>query len=249
MKIPASSPGSTGTRFPQPPGLNGSRAWYLRAAALVAGLGVAALTIDLPVAQWCKAGHVPKELLRFLNLSEVFAHSTGVACILLTALVLDPTLRFPSFRWPAVRWPSFQPTAAQERLARMICTTATGGLIVDVIKLLVDRIRPRAADLAAQASVLGTFGDSALAVVSPSHSDFNSFPSGHAAVATGLAAALAWKYPRGAWLFCVFCVSAALQRVATSAHYPSDVCFGAAIALVGAALFLGNAATTEQPGD
>ena len=54
MKIPASSPGFTGTRFPQPPGLNGSRAWYLRAAALCAGLGVAALTIDLPVAAMAK---------------------------------------------------------------------------------------------------------------------------------------------------------------------------------------------------
>ena len=247
MNLPIISPGSAVKRLPHQADTTSSRAWYVRAAALFASLGIVAFTIDLPVAQWCKAGHVPKELLRFLNLSEVFAHSAGAACILLTALVLDPTLRFPSFRWPAVRWPSFQPTAGQERLARMICTTATGGLIVDVIKLLVDRIRPRAADLAAQASVLGTFGDSALAVISPSHSDFNSFPSGHAAVATGLAAALAWKYPRGAWLFCVFSVSAALQRVATSAHYPSDICFGAAIALAGAALFLGNAAGSQQP--
>ena len=223
----------------------GSRRRYLRAASGLAVLGAAALFIDLPVAEWCKAGRVPKELLRFLNLSEVFAHSAGATCILLTALFLDRGLRFPSFRWPAARWPSFQPSAAQERLARMICTTATGGLAVDLIKLLVDRIRPRAADLGSQASALGTFGDAALAAASASHSDYNSFPSGHAAVATGLAAALAWRYPRGALLFGLFAISAALQRVATSAHYPSDICLGAALALVGAAVFLGNIAPEE----
>jgi membrane-associated phospholipid phosphatase len=38
----------------------------------------------------------------------------------------------------------------------------------------------------------------------------------------------------------VFAVSAALQRVATSAHYPSDVCFGASLGFLGAALFLAD---------
>jgi membrane-associated phospholipid phosphatase len=59
-------------------------------------------------------------------------------------------------------------------------------------------------------------------------------------VAFGLCAALAWRYPRGRWLFLVFAVSAALQRVATSAHYPSDVCFGASLGFLGAALFLAD---------
>jgi membrane-associated phospholipid phosphatase len=223
----------------------GSRRRYLRAASGLALLGAAAFFIDLPVAEWCKAGGVPKDLLRLLNLAEVFAHSAGAACILLTALFLDRGLRFPSFRWPALRWPSFQPSAAQERLARMICTTATGGLAVDLIKLLVDRIRPRAADLGSQASALGTFGDAALAAATASHSDYNSFPSGHAAVAAGLAAALAWRYPRGGLLFGAFAVGAALQRVATSAHYPSDICLGAALGLAGAAIFLGDIAPEE----
>jgi membrane-associated phospholipid phosphatase len=245
---------SNSTPAPRPPNRSasdalaaapGTRRRYLRAASGLALLGAAALLIDLPVAEWCKAGRVPKELLRLLNLSEVFAHSAGAACILLTALVLDRGLRFPSFRWPAARWPSFQPSAAKERLARMICTTATGGLIVDLIKLLVDRIRPRAADLGSQASAFGTFGDAALAAATASHSDYNSFPSGHAAVATGLAAALAWRYPRGSLLFGMFAVSAALQRVATSAHYPSDICLGAALALAGAAVFLGDVAPEE----
>lgn len=198
-------------------------------------LGVAALAIDLPVAQWCKSGGIPKEVLRFLNFSEVFAHSMGAAMLLITALVLDPTLALPSLRWPAPRWPSFQPTAAQERMARIIGATVCGGLAVDIVKLCVDRARPRAIDIATQASAFATFG---LVPTAGGHSDANSFPSGHAAVGFGLFAALAWNYPRGRWLFLLLAVSAALQRVATSAHYPSDVCFGAAFGLVGATLFL-----------
>ncbi|MFM7292258.1 MAG: phosphatase PAP2 family protein, partial [Planctomycetia bacterium] len=58
----------------------------------------------------------------------------------------------------------------------------------------------------------------------------------------GLAAALTWKYPRGTWLFVALAAAAAAQRVASSAHYPSDVLFGAAVGLVGAAVVLGNAA-------
>jgi len=207
------------------------------AAVTLAFLGLAAFAIDMPVAAWCKSGGVPKELLRFLNFCEVFAHSMGAAALLVTALVLDPGLAFPAVGWPAIRWPTFQPTIAQERMARMIGATACGGLVVDLIKLCVSRARPRAVDLASHVSAVTTFG---LVPGSGRHSDAHSFPSGHAAVACGLYAALAWRYPRGRWLFLVFAAGAALQRVATSAHYPSDVCFGAALGLVGAALFLAD---------
>lgn len=207
-------------------------------------LGSAALAIDMPVAAWCKAGGVPKELLRFLNFSEVFAHSMGAATLLVTALVLDPSLAFPSVRWPAVRWPSCQPTAARERMARMIGATACGGLVVDLVKLCVSRGRPRAIDLISHTSVLTTFG---LVPASGRPADAHSFPSGHAAVAFGLCAALAWRYPRGRWLFFGFAASAALQRVATSAHFPSDICFGAALGLAGAALFLADTRLAPDP--
>ena len=215
------------------------------AAVVLAFVGVAAFAIDLPVAAWCKSGGVPKELLRFLNFCEVFAHSMGAAALLVTALVLDPGLAFPSVGWPAIRWPKFQPAIAQERMARMIGATACGGLVVDLIKLCISRARPRAIDLVSHATALTTFG---LVPGTGRHADAHSFPSGHAAVAFGLCAALAWRYPRGRWLFLVFAVNAALQRVATSAHYPSDVCFGAALGFLGAALFLADvrsAATTR----
>jgi membrane-associated phospholipid phosphatase len=63
-----------------------------------------------------------------------------------------------------------------------------------------------------------------------------SFPSGHSAVAAGFAAALAFRYPHAAWFFAVVCLGAMLQRLVSSAHYPSDVFCGTAIGLLGAAL-------------
>ena len=220
------------------------RRGLLAAAIALFGLAGLALFIDLPVAQWLKQerSHIPGELMRLINFSEVFAHGLGVAVLLLVALVLDPLLMLPSLRWPAMRWPSCQPSTCQQNLLRMIGSAYTGGLIVDCIKLLVLRVRPRAIDLALQSSVFSTFGTAALATVTGDHSRANlqSFPSGHAAVAAGLAAALGWKYPRGIPLFWGLAMCAAVQRIVTSAHYPSDVAFGAAIGLCGAAVFLGG---------
>jgi undecaprenyl-diphosphatase len=73
-----------------------------------------------------------------------------------------------------------------------------------------------------------------------------SFPSGHAAVAAGFAAAMGWKYPHARPFFAILAVCAAAQRVVTSAHYPSDVAFGAAIGLLGAAACLGLAPAESQ---
>jgi membrane-associated phospholipid phosphatase len=204
---------------------------------------VLALSVDLDVARWCKAGYIPKEIMRFLNFSEVFAHGIGVATLLLTAAVLDPTLggrrAMPRFGSLPVSWD----------FVRMAMTAFAGGIMANLIKeTLVDRVRPRAADLATAASSLATFGDSIAANII-SHSDANSFPSGHAATAAGFAAALSWKYPRGTWLFVALATAAAAQRVASSAHYPSDVLLGAAVGLVGAALLLGNSKPQSTTND
>jgi undecaprenyl-diphosphatase len=66
-------------------------------------------------------------------------------------------------------------------------------------------------------------------------------------MAAGLAAALSWKYPRAAWFFAALAIAAATQRVATSAHYPSDVLLGAALGLAGAAVFLGVSPDRPRP--
>jgi membrane-associated phospholipid phosphatase len=206
------------------------------ATALLA-VGAVAFLIDLPVAAWCKAHRIPGELGRLINLLEISGHSLGAAIALIAVVVLDRTLRLPA---PGRFGPG------ERAFARMVAATYLGGLLADVIKVSVERVRPRAADLATAASWLGTFGDGALAVEKPHLADLMSFPSGHSAVAAGLAAALAWRYPHGWVLFALLAAATATQRVVTSAHYPSDVACGAAVGLIGAACCLGGPRLTRR---
>jgi len=217
----------------------------LTIATTLGCLGSLALAIDLPVARWFKTHRPPSEINRLLNFSEVFAHGTGVAVILLVAAALDPSL---TAAWRAAgRSPNRSLSSLAGRLrgtelCRMIAAAYGGGLVVDMIKAVVDRVRPRVADLQGTVSALATFSDQAATWAreqgATSASDFNSFPSGHSATAAGLAAALAWKYPRGAWVFAALAVGGAAQRVVSLAHYPSDACLGAAIGLATAAVLL-----------
>jgi membrane-associated phospholipid phosphatase len=208
----------------------GFRLALLATATVLAVVGCLAFTVDLPVAAWCKAHRLPGELGRLINLLEITGHSLGAAVILIAALTLDTALKIPRPGRFGV---------AEQAFARIVAATYLGGLLVDGIKASVERVRPRAADLASLASPFATFGDAALAVAKPHLADLMSFPSGHSAVAAGLAAALSWRYPHGTLLFAGLAAATALQRVVTSAHYPSDVAFGAAVGVAAAAACLG----------
>jgi len=207
------------------------QASLLGIATVLVAVGAAALLIDLPVARWCKANRIPGELGRLINLLEITGHSLGAAIGLIAVVVLDRSLGFP-------RPGRFG--AGERAFARMIAATFLGGLLVDGVKLSVERVRPRAADLASVGSWFDTFGDAALSVDKPRRTDLMSFPSGHSAVAAGFAAALAWRYPHGWLLFAALAAATAVQRVTTSAHYPSDVACGAAVGLIAAACCLGG---------
>ena len=212
----------------------------LTLALLLAVFGLMALAIDLPVALWCETGSLPKEVMRYLTFTEVFGHGTGVAVIMLGVFCLDRSLRFPLLTWPALRWPTFQPTRARRHAARMLGGLCAGPLVVLLLKQLVDRVRPRAADLALANSPFDTFGSALLTAGPHSSSDLHSFPSGHSATAAALASVLIWKYPQARWFFVVLATSACLQRLASSAHYPSDACLGAALGVLGATVVLGR---------
>lgn len=187
---------------------------------------------DLPVARWCKTADLPSEVRRLINMAEVFGFGLSAAVVLLCTLVLDRSW------WR--RGGSDGDATADPRwdFARLVLATFAGGLVVNCIKLCVVRIRPRATDLASIASAWDTFSAACLVEPSGSRSDLMGFPSGHAATAAGLAAALSWRYPHGAALFGCLACAAAAQRVTSLAHYPSDVAFGAALGLLGAALVL-----------
>jgi len=212
-----------------------------RRRALAVSLGCAAagamcFVVDLPITAWCATSPLPRELARLIDLSELFAHATGAAAVLIAALALDRAWCW-SWRVP----PGTEP-GGRGSLPRMVAATFAGGLLVDLVKLTVPRVRPRALDLAATASAFDTFDPAAISLPQPGHADLMSFPSGHAAVSAGLATMLAWRYPHGTPVFAAWAVLAALQRLFSSAHYPSDVCLGAALGVAGAALVLGQAA-------
>jgi len=225
------SPRGTAVSYPEPQAIGhdgGRAAWRasLRVAAGLAVVGGLVLAADIPVARWCRDHRLPGGLARVVDLSEVFAHGLGVTVLLAVTIRLDPDLRRGRPRADVVR---------------LIAASFTGGLVVDVIKAVVTRVRPRAADLADVESVFGTFGttaaDGTLAAVGliGKSADLMSFPSGHAATAAGLATALAWRYPSGTAMFAGIAICAAAQRVVSLAHYPSDVAFGAAIGVAAAA--------------
>ncbi len=201
-------------------------------AVALALLGCVLFLVDLPVARWCKSASLPDFVVWFLNFSEHVANGKDVAALLLCLLVVDPSLR-------AVFTVHDRRTPIHQRLTfpRIAAAALGGGIIVQIIKSFVPRVRPRVAELSDIASSLATFGEPATGT-SLSHYDLGSFPSGHAAVAAGFATALCWRYLHATPLFCLLAISAALQRVASSAHYPSDIAFGAAIGLLIAATVL-----------
>ncbi len=197
-------------RKPTPTGW--TRRQLLAAAIVLAGLAAAALAIDLHAARWIDAGRLPGDLRRLLKLAEAFGWGGTVILIIATAATLDPR------GWRVV--------------PRLAIGSLGAGLAADCLKVAgIERVRPAAA---LERGLHETFGpwlpvlfhDSTLGAYGHK---FQSFPSGHAATAAGLAIALAALYPKGRWLFVIFAALACIQRVDALAHYPSDILAGAAL--------------------
>lgn len=176
------------------------------------GAVVSFATCDMVVAGWFSTVGLPGDLRRLVSASEVFAYGLSVACIILTAVVLDPR------RYKLGLW--------------LFIHSLGAGLIADLCKLILARQRPYAADLAEPAAK--TFGVwlPSFTMESGYGAAWQSMPSGHAATAVGLAIALSVAYPRGRWLFAAFAVLAAVQRLQANAHFLSDVLAAAALALL-----------------
>lgn len=184
------------------------------AAVALVVLAAGAAPWDVSLARGVAAADLPSDLVRAIHFSEVFAHGTGVAAILLAVVVID--------------------RAGRNRVVIPLAGAAAGGLSADVVKLLIERVRPRAADLHdLSLAAADTFGD--WLPLGAGGSDLQSFPSAHAATAAGLAVGLSRLYPHAAPLFASLAAAAGLQRVVASAHFPSDVFVGAAVGLAAGA--------------
>jgi len=168
-------------------------------------LSPAALWVDFPLAMWARENAYPKLLVKLSNLSEFFAHGFGVLVIASAIALLD--------------------TKEWRRGLTVLAGAFSAGLAADLIKLVIFRTRPR--DFGFTSGILTTFQEW-LPVLTrhPEHLS-SSFPSSHAATAAGLAFVLILLYPRGRPIFCLLLILACAQRLLASAHFLSDVLFGA----------------------
>ena len=182
--------------------------------------GMLSLIVDIQVARLMDLNPIPKGIGRILRFSEIGGHGTGAAMVLIGVIACS----------------QFRGRRSEERMRalRLIAGTYLGGLIVDLFKLIIPRVRPGKAILENANGFFDTFGHQLLDAGIHGRSAVMSFPSGHAAVAAGLAASLWWYLPTGRPAFVALAILASLQRVATNNHNVSDICIGVALGLVGA---------------
>jgi membrane-associated phospholipid phosphatase len=173
---------------------------------LLALLGVAAMNFDMQIAMWARGRHYPSDLKKLLDLAEVFGHGLGVVFILFSAWVLAPDKR-PS-------------------LPRVIAASIAAGVTGTLSKMFIARNRPNKVVYFSN-GVLETFGD--WFPLFSNTSGLQSFPSGHSAMAAGLAVGLTSLFPRGKWLFTALAAMVMLQRIFSGYHFVSDTLWGAAI--------------------
>lgn len=176
---------------------------------------------DRPVALWFKANlHGTWSDLSHrvtdLGLGGVWLIPSGIGAIL--------------FRWAQVRAKSDAAVARWHVHANaalfMFVSVAGSGLIVDVLKGLIGRLRPY------ELFVHGAYGFVPFSL----HWSMNSFPSGHGQTIFAAMTSLAVIWPRGRYFWLLVAVVVAASRVIISVHYLSDVAMGAYCGTVGTVL-------------
>lgn len=207
-------------------GIRSHRWSFPLALGLAAGV---ALSIDIAVGLAVVEKKLPagmdRTLSDWLEVCEIFGHGFGATLIVIAVAVLDPLKR------RCVPW--------------LLAASLGSGLVANLLKYAVPRTRPRDFDLSS-GSVWDTF-----VRTSQTSWGMHSFPSAHTATAVGLAMMLSALYPRGRWFFAILAFLVGVQRVAVSAHFPSDVFAGAAVGwLCGTAcvLLMSSPDKAHEPG-
>jgi membrane-associated phospholipid phosphatase len=181
--------------------------WQGIAVAIVATLALAPW--DAAISRAVYVGHPSGLTSALLKFVEKLGNGGGVIVIVIICAVLDRRV------WS--RWP------------QLLAASLGAGLIADCVKLCIDRGRPYSLDLSTTTFTSTFHGWLPLL---PTPAGEQSFPSGHATTAAGLAVALAILYPRGRWLFGLAAAAVMAQRVVVHAHFPTDVAAGAIIGII-----------------
>jgi membrane-associated phospholipid phosphatase len=174
--------------------------WFLPLAFVLAGLCL--LPVDVRIAA-SFLGKRSSTFSDFLEICEFFGHGFGASFIVIAAVALDPY--------------------GLRNLLPLMISSLGSGMTANLLKLCVHRTRPRDFDL-----VNGTVWETFVRASGDARA-MQSMPSSHTATAVGLAFLLAALYPRGRYVFWILAALVGMQRIATNAHFPSDVCAGAAV--------------------
>jgi membrane-associated phospholipid phosphatase len=178
------------------------RWWHYALLAAIVLLAFA--PCDLPVARWCYQHEPSRRVLKTIErFADLIGTGLGAALLLAAAMIFS--------------------RSKMSRVPRLVAITLGGGLLADIVKISIWRVRPHSTDLSV-ATFESTFHG--LFPFLSVGSKGQSFPSGHAATAIGLAVALSILYPRGRWYFVALAVAVAACRVILHAHYLTDVLAG-----------------------
>jgi membrane-associated phospholipid phosphatase len=187
---------------------------WLSGGLALAGM-VCLVFVDFPIGHYFKTHPLHGDLADAVDATEHFGTPFGQLLILGTILTISRG---------RISW-----------TGRVFWGTCAAGLAAGLVKLLIARTRPRAFEFFTLSITdsftgffpLGTGG--ALA---------QSFPSAHTASAFGFAALMSWACPTGRPAFLLLAALCGLHRICTQAHFPSDVCFGAALGWFVGSLFV-----------
>jgi membrane-associated phospholipid phosphatase len=135
-------------------------------------------------------------------------------------------LAFVALHWSGAL-PRLQPIARRMRAfsaipAFLFLSIAASGIVVDVLKFLFGRTRPK---------LLFGYGVDEFGWIGL-RPDHWSFPSGHSATIVALMTALWFLWPQHVLFYILVAAIVSLSRVAVGAHYLSDVLGGALIAVL-----------------
>ncbi len=169
---------------------------------------------DISISRWFIDRHLPGDISKSVELTECYAHGIGVLFIVMLIFRLAPRKRWC--------------------IPRLASLAFGAGAIAVIAKMFVLRGRPSNVNLHVASYDVAwrwTF-DWSLDHVAAFDSAYRSFPSGHTAIATGLTIGLCLMFPRGRMMFVFLLAMAMIQRLASYAHYTSDLMGGLAIGLL-----------------
>ncbi len=183
---------------------NNRRAWGLSIGTVLI-LIISYFFMDVPVA---RCTHALNQETR--NLFEWITKAGISTLYLIVSFIL-----FIFFRW-------MRPTRLHaDRALLFFSSIALSGIIVNIVKFLVGRLRPK------MLFENGLYGFDPFRI----GYEFNSFPSGHATTVFAIAVTCSLFWPKYRIIFMIFATTVSLSRLVLNAHYLSDVFAGACIGI------------------